>query len=47
MLFDLLAEGKIKPAIERRMKLEDAAEAHKLIEQTAVKGRIVLDVNEM
>ena len=41
-LFDLLAEGKIKPAIERRMKLEDAARAHELIEQAAVKGRIVL-----
>ncbi len=45
-LFALLAEGKIKPAIERRMKLEDAVEAHKLIEQAAVKGRIVLEVNE-
>ncbi|OQY26506.1 MAG: oxidoreductase [Anaerolineaceae bacterium 4572_5.2] len=45
-LFDLLKEGKIKPAIERRMKLEDAAQAHKLIEQAAVKGRIVLMVNE-
>ncbi len=41
-LFDLLAQGKIKPAIERRMRLEDAVEAHKLIEKAAVKGRIVL-----
>ncbi len=41
-LFELLAQGKIKPAIERRMKLEDAVEAHKLIEKAAVKGRIVL-----
>ncbi len=45
-LFDLLAEGKIKPSIERRMKLEDAARAHELIEQAAVKGRIVLMVSE-
>ncbi len=45
-LFDLLADGKIKPVIERRMKLEDAAQAHELIEQAAVKGRIVLIVNE-
>ena len=45
-LFDLLKAGKIKPAIERRMKLEDAALAHKLIEQAAVKGRIVLVVSE-
>ena len=45
-LFELLAAGKLKPAIERRMKLEDAKEAHELIEQAAVKGRIVLMVNE-
>ncbi len=45
-LFELLKEGKIKPAIEQSMKLQDAAEAHKLIEQAAVKGRIVLMVNE-
>ncbi len=45
-LFTLLAEGKIKPTIERRMKLEDAVEAHKLIESAAVKGRIVLRVAE-
>ncbi len=44
-LFGLLKEGKIKPSIERRMKLEDAAQAHELIEQAAVKGRIVLMVN--
>ena len=43
-LFDLLAEGKIKPAIERRMRLEDAVEAHKLIENADVQGRIVLMV---
>ena len=45
-LFGLLKEGKIKPSIERRMKLQDAARAHELIEQAAVKGRIVLLVNE-
>ncbi|VAW32121.1 Quinone oxidoreductase [hydrothermal vent metagenome] len=45
-LFDLLAQRKIKPSIERRMKLDEAVEAHKLIEQAAVKGRIVLMVNE-
>ncbi len=43
-LFDLLKVGKIKPAIERYMKLEDAKEAHELIEEAAVKGRIVLMV---
>jgi len=45
-LFDLVKEGKIKPSIERRMKLEEAVQAHELIEQAAVKGRIVLMVNE-
>ena len=45
-LFGLLAEGKIKPSIERRMKLEEAKRAHELIEQAAVKGRLVLMVNE-
>ena len=46
VLFDLLAAGKIKPSIERRMNLEDATQAHELIEEAAVKGRIVLMVNE-
>ncbi len=45
VLFQLLKAGKIKPAIERRMKLEDAKAAHELIEQAAVKGRIVLVIN--
>jgi len=45
-LFGLVKEGKIKPSIERRMKLEEAAQAHELIEQAAVKGHIVLMVNE-
>ena len=45
-LFGLLKEGKIKPSIERRMDLEEAVQAHELIEQAAVKGRIVLIVNE-
>ncbi len=45
-LFDLLAQGKIKPVIERRMKLTEAVEAHRLIEQAAVKGRIVMMVHD-
>jgi NADPH:quinone reductase-like Zn-dependent oxidoreductase len=43
-LFDLLAQGKIKPVIEQRMRLEEAARAHELIEHAAAKGRIVLVV---
>ena len=46
VLFGLLKDGKIKPSIEKRLKLEDAAQAHELIEQAAVKGRIVLIVND-
>jgi NADPH2:quinone reductase len=45
-LVNLLAEGKIKPVIERRMELEQAAQAHELVEQAAVKGRLVLAVND-
>ena len=45
-LFSLLAQGKIKPVIAERMPLAEAARAHALIEQAAVKGRIVLMVNE-
>lgn len=45
-LFDLLAEGAIKPVIAERMGLEDAARAHELIEQAAVPGRIVLMVDD-
>lgn len=44
-LFGLLAQGEIKPVIEKRMRLEEVAHAHELIEQAAVKGRIVL-INE-
>ncbi|MEA3502690.1 MAG: zinc-binding dehydrogenase, partial [Actinomycetota bacterium] len=45
-LFDLLAEGAIKPVIAERMRLEDAARAHELIEQAAVPGRIVLMIDD-
>lgn len=45
-LFDLLKAGRIKPVIAQRMKLEDARQAHELIEQAAVKGRIVLVIDE-
>ena len=45
-LFNLLAQNKIKPVIAERMPLAEAARAHELVEQAAVKGRIVLIVNE-
>ena len=45
-LFGLLKEDQLKPSIEQRMKLEDAAQAHRLIEQAVVKGRIVLMISK-
>jgi NADPH2:quinone reductase len=46
VLFKLLSDGKIKPAIGQIMKLEQAAEAHKLVENYQVEGKIVLSINE-
>ena len=45
-LFDLLVQGKIKPSMARRMRLEDVVEARVLIEQAAVNGRIMLMISE-
>jgi NADPH:quinone reductase len=41
-LFELLQAGKVKPFIEKRMPLSQAAEALSLVEKGAVKGKIVL-----
>ena len=41
-LFELLQAGKVKPFIEKRMPLSQAAEALTLVEKGAVKGKIVL-----
>jgi NADPH:quinone reductase-like Zn-dependent oxidoreductase len=45
-LFELLAEGNIKPRIWRRMPLEEAAQAHRYIEAGQVEGKIVLLVSD-
>jgi NADPH:quinone reductase-like Zn-dependent oxidoreductase len=45
-LFNLLAQGKIKPVIAERMGLTEAARAHELVERAAVRGKIVLMVGE-
>lgn len=37
-----LAEGKIKPIIDRTYPLQDVAEAHRYIDSRAVKGKVVL-----
>lgn len=41
-LFELLAQGKIKPVIERRMGIMEAIEANRLLESGQVTGNIVL-----
>lgn len=45
-LFKLLAENKIKPVIGKIMNLGEAAEAHRLVEDARIEGKIVLVVNE-
>jgi len=41
----LVAEGKLKPVIDRVLPLAEAAEAHRLLEQRACFGRLVLQVD--
>lgn len=41
-VIDALAAGKIAPRIHARMNLEDAAEAHRLLESGTVIGKLVL-----
>lgn len=45
-LFKLLSEKKIKPEIGKIMKLSDASEAHRLVEEAKIEGKIILSVNE-
>ncbi len=40
----LVDNDQLRPLIDRTMKLEDAAEAHRLIEQGGLKGKIVLTI---
>jgi len=46
ILFNFLKEGKIKPVIAKRMLLEEAAEAHKLLDSSSVEGKIVIIINK-
>jgi NADPH:quinone reductase-like Zn-dependent oxidoreductase len=41
-LFSLLERGKLRPMIAGRLRLEDAARAHRMIERGEVAGRLVL-----
>ncbi len=41
-LFGLLSAGKLRPNIGKHIKLEEAAEAHQLIEKGGVKGKMII-----
>jgi len=45
ILMNLLKDGKIKPVIYRKMPLTEAVEAHKMLDQSKVEGKIILIVN--
>jgi NADPH:quinone reductase-like Zn-dependent oxidoreductase len=45
-LLDMLAHDRIRPVIARRMPLAEARQAHELVEQADVQGKIVLNVSE-
>jgi len=44
-LFELLADGKIKPVIWKRISLGQVPQAHELIEQAAPQGKIVVTMD--
>jgi NADPH:quinone reductase-like Zn-dependent oxidoreductase len=46
-LFQLLAEGKIKPVIEKRFAILEAAQAHELLESGTVTGNLILLAPEL
>ncbi|MFD1551255.1 oxidoreductase [Putridiphycobacter roseus] len=46
LLFELLSAKKIKPVIGKVMSLDQAAEAHSLVENYKVEGKVVLTVND-
>ena len=47
LLFNLLAEGKIKPLITARLPLLEARKANELLESGQVSGNIVLLAPEL
>ncbi|MFH4968084.1 medium chain dehydrogenase/reductase family protein [Gaetbulibacter sp. M240] len=44
-LFVLLSEKKLKPLISKTIKIEEAKEAHELIEKGGLKGKLVIKMN--
>jgi len=47
VLFNLLAEGKIKPIIAKRFPILEAAQANALLESGQVTGSVVLLAPEL
>jgi NADPH:quinone reductase-like Zn-dependent oxidoreductase len=45
-LVGLAAEGRIKPFIDRRIRLEDVPEAHRLVDSGRKRGNIVVLVDQ-
>lgn len=45
VLFQWLRKGELEPSISKRMRLEDAADAHELIEKGGLAGKIVLETS--
>ena len=41
-LIELAADGRIRPAIDRELPLEQAAEAHRAIEARETFGKVIL-----
>lgn len=41
-LFDLLSQGQLTPIVAKRLALEEAADAHELLSDSSVTGRIML-----
>jgi len=46
LLLNLLKQGRIKPIVAARMPLNQAAQAHELLADGSVKGKIVLICND-
>jgi NADPH:quinone reductase-like Zn-dependent oxidoreductase len=43
----LIEEGKLKPTLAKTFPLAEAAAAHTLLETGHVRGKVVLDVQEL